>query len=247
MGHPTAPTVEVPALGALGQGRLGIIGLKVVVAGADSMKVRPWISLLFVAGAVALAIRHALGHRHSIAIPLLLLPALVLGVQEYRFREDVALFSDVATHIAGRPVTIQCQRLSGAMLDVTGELGYVMFDAEGHPADVGRIERDACNDLRSYVHSDKDWPTLDQVIGVAVLSHESNHLAGELNESRTECSSIQDLSSVAQELGAGADQALRLTDRYVADVYPNMPAEYVSVLCAQDSEWDLTPGDGVWP
>ncbi len=208
---------------------------------------RPWIALILVAGAAALSFRHALGHRHGIAIPLLLLPALVLGVQEYRFRQDVGLFSEIATEVAGRPVTMQCQRLTGAMLDATSELGYVMFDAEGHPADVGRIERDACNDLRDYLHADKDWPTLDQIIGVAVLSHESNHLAGELSESRTECSSIQDLTTVAEALGATPDQARHLADRYTTDVYPSMPSEYVSSLCVQDGEWDETPGDGVWP
>ena len=90
--------------------------LKVPAGACRPIEVRPWIALLLVAGAAALSFRHALGHRHSIAIPLLLLPALVLGVQEYRFRQDIGLFSDIATEFAGRPVTMQCQRLSGAML-----------------------------------------------------------------------------------------------------------------------------------
>ncbi len=149
--------------------------------------VRPWVSLVLVVGAVALTIHHVMGHRHFVAIPILLVPGLVLGVTEYRFRQDVARFSQVASHIAGRPVTMECQRLTGALVDVTSELGYVEFDASGSPADVGRLERDACNSLRDYVHGDKRYPTFQQIIAVNVLSHEAHHLAGEMDEARTEC------------------------------------------------------------
>jgi hypothetical protein len=214
---------------------------------ADVHKVRPWIALLLVAGVVVLVIRQVMGHNHRIAIPLLLIPALVLGVQEYRFRQDDALFSHVASGIAGHPVTIECQRLSSAMFDVGSELGYVMFDANGIPENVGHIEREACNNLRDYTHSSKQWPSLDQVVGVAVLSHESQHLAGEGSEARAECDSIQDLAMVAQELGATPDQARQLAVRYTADVYPRMPDQYRSSLCVENGEWDKTPNDGVWP
>ena len=95
--------------------------------------VRPWVSLVLVVGAVALTIHHVMGHRHFVAIPLLLVPGLVLGVTEYRFRQDVARFSQVASQIAGRPVTMECQRLTGALVDVTSELGYVEFDSSGAP------------------------------------------------------------------------------------------------------------------
>lgn len=204
-------------------------------------------SLLLVAGAMALAIHHAMGHRHFFAIPVLLLPGLTLGVFEYQFRQDVELFSSVASQIAERPVTMECQRLTGALVDVSGELGYVKFDASGQPGDVGRIERDACNDLREYVHGDKQWPTLDQIIAVNVLSHESHHLAGEINEARTECSSMQDLERVAVWLGATETEAANLAARYAADVYPRMPTNYQNAECVQDGQWDLTPGDGTWP
>ena len=204
-------------------------------------------SLLLVVGAVGLTIHHVFGHRHFIAIPLLLVPGLLLGVTEYQFRADVALFSDVATNIAGRPVSMQCQRLTGALIDVTAELGYVQFDASGRPGDVGRLERDACNDLRDYLHGDKSSPTFDQVIAVNVLSHESHHLAGEINEARTECASIQRLTEVAGWLGATADQARDLAERYATDIYPRMPAAYRSDECVMDGEWDLTPADQQWP
>ena len=203
--------------------------------------------MLLVVGAIALTIHHAMGHRHSFAIPALLLPGLILGVTEYQFRQDVSLFSSVASRIAGRPVEIQCQRLTGALIDVTGELGYVQFDASGRPGDAGRLERDACNSLRSYVHSDKQAPTLDQVVAVDVLSHESHHLAGELDEARTECASIQRLVDVAEWLGATREEADALAGRYATEVYPRMSTDYRAPECTADGEWDQTPGDGVWP
>jgi len=204
-------------------------------------------SLLLVVGAVALTIHHAMGHRHFFAIPALLIPGLVLGTAEYQFRQDVDLFSSVATQIAGRPVTMQCQRLTGALFDATSELGYVQFDASGQPFDTGHLERDACNNLRSYVHSDKQWPTLDQVIAVNVLTHESEHLAGVRVEAEAECASMQRLVDVAGWLGATDQQAGALADRYATEVYPRMPTDYRSEDCSQDGAWDKTPGDGVWP
>jgi hypothetical protein len=200
-----------------------------------------------VVGAVALTIHHAMGHRHFVLIPALLVPGLVLGVTEYRFREDVALFSQVASEVAGRPVTMQCQRLTGSLIDVTGELGYVQFDAAGQPGDVGRLEREACNNLRDYVHSSKQWPTFDQMISVNVLSHEAHHLAGEMDEARTECSSMQRLAEVAVWLGATEEQALDLAVRYANEAYPRMPAAYRNPECVADGEWDQTPGDAAWP
>lgn len=188
-----------------------------------------------------------MGRRHYVAIPLLLIPGLVLGFYEYRFRQDLSQFSEVASQVAGRPVQMECQRLTGALVDVTGELGYVEFDAAGVPADVGRLERDACNDLRSYLRGDKQQPTIEQVIAVAVLSHESQHLAGERDEARTECASIQGLADVARQLGATSQQAAALAERYAVEIYPRMPSAYRSADCVMDGEWDRTPGDGAWP
>lgn len=204
-------------------------------------------SLLLVVGALALTAHHVMGHRHFILIPALLVPGLVLGATEYRFRQDVAEFSQVASQVAERPVTMQCQRLTGALIDPTAELGYVDFDAAGNPSDTGRLERDACNNLRDYLHSDKRWPTFEQMVSVNVLSHESHHLAGVVNEAQTECSSMQSIQQVAVWLGATEEQGRQLAERYADEVYPRMPADYRSKDCVADGEWDESPGDGVWP
>jgi hypothetical protein len=208
---------------------------------------RPWIVAALMAGSVTAAVRHVMGHRHPVLIPLLLVPALALGWLELSFRADQATFSQVATTVAERDVSIQCQRFTGALLDPTAEAGYVQFDADGSPSDTGRLERDACNDLRDYLESDKSAPSLKQVIAVQVLTHESYHLAGIREEARTECSAVQRLDEVAVMLGATPDQARSLAERYYAEVYPRMPAAYVSSDCADGGEWDVAPDDRTWP
>lgn len=192
---------------------------------------------------MAASIRHVMGHRHTVLIPVLLVPALFLGWQEWQFRQDEAQFSAVATQIAGRDVQVECQRFMGALVDATGEAGYVQFDADGAPSDTGRIERDTCNDLRDWLHSDKSNPPLKQVIAVHVLGHESYHLAGIRDEAATECSAMQRDDDVAEDLGATAEQARALATRYADEVYPHMPDTYRSNECVDGGTLDADPTD----
>jgi len=217
------------------------------VTACRSPTVRLWIAVALLAGSLAAAVRHAMGHKHSILIPLLLLPALFLGWQEWGFRADQERFSDVASHIAGRDVRIECQRFSGALVDATAESGYVAFSADGIPADVGRLERDTCNNLRDWMHSDKVNPTLKQVMAVHVLGHEAYHLAGIRNEAQTECEAMQRLDEVAVSLGATREQARMLAERYDSEVYPHMPNSYRSNNCVEGGTMDVAPEDPVWP
>lgn len=209
--------------------------------------VRLWIVLALVAGSAAASVRHVMGHRHTILIPLLLVPALFLGWQEWAFRADEGDFSAVATTIAGRDVRIECQRFSGALLDPTAEAGYVAFNADGTPTGTGRLERDACNDLRDYVHGDQSNPSLAQIVAVQVLTHESYHLSGIRSEAETECTALQRLDEVAQWLGASAEQARSVGNRYFADIYPRMPSAYQSADCVDGGALDVAPDDPTWP
>ncbi|MFL6181455.1 MAG: hypothetical protein ACJ73L_07930 [Actinomycetes bacterium] len=208
---------------------------------------RPWLVIALFAGSMAASIRHVMGHRHTVLIPVLLVPAVFLGWQEWQFRQDEAQFSAVATDIAGRDVQVECQRFMGALVDATSEAGYVQFDADGAPADTGRIERDTCNDLRDWLHSDKSNPPLKQVIAVHVLAHESYHLAGIRDEAEAECAAMQRDDEVAQDLGATAEQARALATRYAAEVYPQMPDTYRSNDCVDGGTLDADPDDPTWP
>ena len=194
-----------------------------------------------------LAIRQTQGARHKVAIPLLLLPALVLGWFEYEDRRAVQLMSHVATVLAHRPVTVNCQRYSGALLDLGSEWGSVQFDENGDPADVTDLKYDACSNLRSWLGSDKHAPTLEQVIAVHVLAHESEHLAGETAEARAECLSLQTTEQTALLLGATPAQARALAVAYAADVYPRMPDNYRSADCRPGGSLDRHPSDRSWP
>ena len=209
--------------------------------------VRLWLVLALFAGSMAATVRHVMGHRHPILIPALLVPALFLGWQEWQFRKDEAQFSAVATQIAGRDVQVECQRFTGALIDATGEAGYVEFDAGGKPSDTGRIERDTCNDLRDWLHSDKSNPSLKQVIAVHVLGHEAFHLAGIRDEAETECAAMQRDDEVAEDLGASAEQARALATRYANEVYPQMPDGYRSNECVDGGTLDAAPNDPTWP
>ncbi len=217
------------------------------MAGCRSPTVRLWITFALLAGSLAAAVRHAMGHKHPVLIPLLLLPALFLGWQEWGFRADQERFSDVASRIADRSVSIQCQRFSGALVDATAESGYVAFSADGTPADVGRLERDTCNNLRDWLHSDKANPTLEQVMAVHVLGHEAYHLAGIRNEAQTECEAMQRLDEVAVWLGATPEQARAIADRYHSDVYPHLSSSYRNSACVDGGTMDVAPDDPIWP
>ena len=216
-------------------------------APADHSTVRLWIVLALVACSAAAGVRHAMGHRHTVLIPLLLVPALFMGWQEWGFRADQAEFSAVASEIAGRDVRVECQRFTGALLDPTAEAGYVQFNADGSPTDTGRLERDACRDLRKYFHDDKTSPTLQHVIAVQVLAHESYHLAGIRDESKTECAAIQRIDEVAVQLGASPDQGRAMAERYYAEIYPRMPTAYRNSECKERGELDASPDDDEWP
>ena len=194
-----------------------------------------------------LVIRQSQGKRHGIAIPLLLIPALVFGWFEYQDRRAVQVMSHAASMLAHRSVSVVCQRASGAFVDAGSELGSVQFDENGNPFDYTDLKYDACTNLRAWMGSDKRNPTLDQVIAVHVLAHESEHLAGEMSESVAECNSVQTTARTAELLGASPEQAAALAQAYVTLVYPRMPDNYVSADCTPGGKLDRHPEDPAWP
>ena len=203
--------------------------------------------LVALAGAGGLTIRHVQGHRHSIVIPVLLVPALVLGWFEYEDRLANAKITHVATELAGHPVHVECQRLGGALIDSGTELGYVAYDQNGRPGDTTIIKHEACDALHEWLGSDKQHPTELQVISVHVLAHEAEHLAGYTSEAVAECRSVQTTEQAALLLGATARQARLLALRYWIEIYPDMPDDYRTGDCKDGGPLDLHPDDPRWP
>jgi len=218
-----------------------------VGAGADTRWVRLWLAGTLMLSALWLAARMTSGHRHGLAIPLLLAPGLVLASLEFRDWQEVERMAATASAVAGREVSVSCQRLGGTFIDVGSELGYVEFDAQGRPDDIAHLEYDACEHLRDWLRSPKTDPTRDEVIAVHVLAHEAWHLRGEINEAITECSSLQRTAAVAESLGAAPVAAQRLAEAYWADVYPFMPGDYRSPDCVNGGDLDLDPASDLWP
>ena len=166
----------------------------------------------------------------------------------------------VASQLADRHVRVQCQGLTGELLDVTAEAGTVQFDANGDPADVTNLKRPICNALRRFPHDVKsrsyacvlaqaDCPSaiFEDVLAVHTLAHESWHLRGNTNESLTECHALQTTAFAATLLGADAQAAQATATYALLRLYPNLPDEYRTSSCTNGRPMDLRPTDPHWP
>ncbi len=160
---------------------------------------------------VGLALALALG----CAVPLLVEARL-----EHRLES-------AASSVAGTPVQVDCQGLGQAFVDVGAELGFVRWGPDGVPEHSTLIKISTCGHLRAWLGSSKAAPTLDQVVAVHVLTHETMHMVGITNEAQAECAAVQRDAVLATELGASPQEALALAQRYWTEVYPRMPDGYV--------------------
>ncbi|WP_456823673.1 hypothetical protein [Cellulomonas sp. P5_E12] len=132
-----------------------------------------------------------------------------------------------AVAVAGGPVTVHCQGLGQAFLDLGPELGFVRWGTDGVPERSTLIKRSPCAHLRAWLWSATSHPTLDQVIAVHVLTHETMHMVGITDEAHAECAAVQRDAAMAQALGASPVEAAALAHRYWTEVYPRMPDGYM--------------------
>jgi hypothetical protein len=191
----------------------------------------------------------ALGRSRSfplIGTALPLLVALAAGVPVVRHAQLESRLGSVAGTLAGHPVEVRCETLTQAWFDAHPELGYVRFDADGQPEPLATITVDACGDLADWIGSDRRHPTLPQVVAVHVLTHEAMHLAGEVDEARTECAAVQRDARTAMLLHATPDQARALAVTYWLQVYPEVSPGYRSAECGPGGGWDEGKDDAPW-
>jgi hypothetical protein len=191
------------------------------------------------------------------------LVALLLGFLAVRHQQAEAAerrLATIAGEIAGRAVHVECQGALAALFDVTAEAGSVQFDAHGRPTDTARLKRRTCSDLARFRRDPHSaelaclWrgaPCPEEVIrtawSVQALAHEAWHLAGELDEARTECFGIQTTARVAERLGAEPTHAQALAAYLYAHVYPRLPSNYRTGDCRDGGPLDLRPESAVWP
>jgi hypothetical protein len=177
---------------------------------------------------------------------LLVVPLLAvggyLGYQHLQSQRLEHRLGAVASVIARRPVGVHCQSGTGALLDVSAELGTVQFDAEGHPADHTDLRHQVCGWLAKL----PGGSVANAATAVEVLAHESYHLAGYMDEATAECYALQTMPYVAQRLGA-TQQQIRTWVAYSFARYPSMPEEYVSPDCVPGGRLDLGSPSSIWP
>lgn len=142
-----------------------------------------------------------------------------------------------ASQVAGRPVHVHCpgqlkRRLSTEIHD--GEVQFV----DGRPADetkltarvcdgLGRLlDRGAALDLACLQLDDCSADDTSVAYGVAVLTHESVHMRGVMDEAATECEAVRRSAGVAQALGASPRAAAFIADWQFSVADDQLPENY---------------------
>lgn len=177
--------------------------------------------------------RDALGRPRDlpvVRVSALVVVAVVAAVPGAQRRVEERRLGQVASQLAGREVSVHCQDGLEALVDLGSELGWVAVRADGTPEPETLIKRDQCRFLDSY-REHKGNPSLDELVAVHVLTHESMHMKGLLDEARAECAAVQRDAVTAYRLGASAEQAQDLATAYWRAVYPRMPDAYTTQDC----------------
>ena len=158
------------------------------------------------------------------------------GLDESTRAEAAARFSEEASRVAGKPVTIRC--------DEGGEHVGAVQHADGVAVvggDLAYLTPERCLDL--YRLAFKGEVRFNQgARAVAVLAHEAWHLRGVSDEGITECYALQSGVDLGQRLGASEDTAQRMMRRQLAEnsLRSGSSAEYrVPAECRDDGRLDL--------
>ena len=188
---------------------------------------------------------------------------LVYGAFWWRDRGLEQRLADVATAVAGREATVDCQSRLLSMIDVDAQTGFVRRDSN----DIF-LKRSTCDSLRRFLgadHGDElgclaavdfarlrpdDYacvaPLQHALTGVGTLAHEAYHVAGVTDEAITECFAIQAAAFTATQLGAGPTEAAALARMQLAFMRYK-PKEYYSPECRAGGALDLHPETEAFP
>jgi hypothetical protein len=158
-------------------------------------------------------------------------------------------------------VEVHCPGPVARVLGGSTAEGWVEFDAAGQPADQTKLQKTSCAELdalaegrrakelectaRAGILCGRHGRAL--ATAVDVVTHESFHLQGIMDEARTECTAQQTMARTAQRLGATADEGAALARGQFAESYPLLPDGYRSAQCADGKAFDLRPDDPRFP
>ena len=158
--------------------------------------------------------------------------------------EAVALFSDEASRIAGKPVRIRC--------DESGEYVGAVQHADGVAAvggDLAYLTPERCLDLYRLAFEDEVHGS-QTGRALAVLGHETWHLRGERDEGTTECYGLQSGVELGRRFGLSEDTARQLMRQQLAENAGRSGAttEYlVPPECRDGGSLDLDPESSRFP
>jgi hypothetical protein len=147
----------------------------------------------------------------------------------------------------GHRATVHCNTVWDTMLDPE-------MLAAGHAnPETGAIglQHPWCSILSSYL-AHPGRASDEELWSLAMFTHESMHVRGELDEARTECQAVQRNYRAARLLGVAEPTARRNALDYYARLYQGrrdeglMQAAYYSAECAPGKAWDEHLSDSTW-
>jgi hypothetical protein len=156
-----------------------------------------------------------------------------------------ALYSRIATTIAGHPSQVSC--------DTAGHHVGVTQDADGLAVVGGRrawLTPSICYTLYQLETHRIRPESAAAGRAIAVLAHEAWHLHGQASEALANCYGYQSGVGVGVKLGLSEHRARQLMREQLADNvidYANTPAYLVPSGCHNDGSYDLRPRDPAFP
>jgi hypothetical protein len=153
-------------------------------------------------------------------------------------------FSDEASRIAGKPVTIRC--------DESGRHVGAVQHADGVATvggDLAYLTPERCLDLYRLAFED-EVTSSRTARALAVLAHEAWHLRGVADEGTTECYALQSGVEVGTRLGLSEDTARQMMRQQLAEnaLRSRGSFEYrVSPDCRDGGRLDLAPSREQFP
>jgi hypothetical protein len=181
-----------------------------------------------------------------VVAPLVLgvLVLAALGVRGHVRRVEVEhRASAVASAIAGRSVRVHCPGVIRRHLSYEITEGRVRFSAAGMPDPETNLSADACSGLRRVLDRGAAmnleclyWQCsaadTRAAMGLIVLTHESVHMRGVMDEGATECEAEQRVEATALELGLTPAAAQSVAHWARTDYAELLPEQYRACAAA---------------
>ena len=142
---------------------------------------------------------------------------------------------------------VHCNTAVDTMLD---PMVFSIGHANPLTGEIG-IQTPWCGTLMSYL-SHPERASAQELVSLDMFTHESMHIRGEMNETRTECEAVQRNYRAARLLGVPDRIAKRNALDYYSGEYQRrgkiggMQAEYYSDQCAPGKVMDEHLSDSTW-